>query len=146
MALLLSFVNSASQQLYLIRWIGFNWTTWSVLAVLSLVVYWRWCKSRYVQYIDEIPGPKPVPILGNVLHFTNLFSKIDQIGILKLIFDIFNLFIYFYLIVWFFLKEFLRITHCDWVKKYGDIYRGWGFFRAIVCISSPELMEVSISF
>lgn len=43
------------------------------------------------------------------------------------------------------ISEFLRIVHREWVEKHGPIYRGWGGSRAIVCISSPELMEVRIS-
>lgn len=39
-------------------------------------------------------------------------------------------------------SEFLRIIHREWVQKHGNIYRGWGGTRAIVCIASPELMEV----
>ena len=42
----------------------------------------------------------------------------------------------------FVVAEFLRIIHREWVSKHGDIYRGWGGSRAIVCIASPELMEV----
>lgn len=42
--------------------------------------------------------------------------------------------------------EFLRMIHREWVEKHGDIYRGWGGTRAIVCIASPELMEVLMTF
>ena len=44
------------------------------------------------------------------------------------------------------LLEFLRIVHREWVEKHGPIYRGWGGSRSVVCISSPELMEVDLIF
>lgn len=38
------------------------------------------------------------------------------------------------------------MIHREWVENHGDIYRGWGGTRAIVCIASPELMEVLVTF
>jgi hypothetical protein len=51
------------------------WTDWSdwfppmwLLLVVSLVFYyWTWSQSRVVRLINAIPGPKSLPLLGNIL-------------------------------------------------------------------------------
>ncbi|XP_046641927.1 cytochrome P450 4C1-like [Daphnia pulicaria] len=108
MLLLLPMQSFYSQWISLI---GFNWTTWFVLASCAVLAWICWRNSRYVRLINAVPGPKGIPILGNLLEL-----NVGQV-------------------------EFLRIVHREWVEKHGPIYRGWAGSRSIVCISSPELME-----
>lgn len=123
---------------FYLKWIGFNAPTWAVLVVILLLCWVCWRNTRFVKLIDAIPGPKGIPILGNILQV-----NVDQVGkvlslysILKIERDgIIGLSI-----------EFLRMIHREWVENHGDIYRGWGGTRAIVCIASPELMEVLMTF
>ena len=116
-----------------LQWIGFNWSTWLVLAAAGLVYYALWCNSRFVRLIDAIPGPRGLPVLGSILDL-----NVDQVGKLSILVPP-------YICMYHARSqyvEFLKIVHCDWVAKYGNIYAGWGGMRAIVTISSPELMEV----
>ena len=51
---------------------SFMWIRWtpiigSLLAFLLAVYYWVWSRSRFVRLINAIPGPKALPLLGNVL-------------------------------------------------------------------------------
>lgn len=57
------------------QWIGFNWSTWAVLTSAVLLVWILWRNSRYVRLIDAIPGPKGIPIIGNILQV-----NVDQVG------------------------------------------------------------------
>ncbi|XP_046449670.1 cytochrome P450 4c3-like [Daphnia pulex] len=84
---------------------------WLLLVAIPVVYYWIWSRSTFVQLVNAIPGPRPIPFLGNVL---DLYVDRD---------------------------EFLKIVHIDWIRKYGSIYRAWGGTRPVVVISSPELME-----
>jgi hypothetical protein len=43
----------------------------TALAGLLGGYYWVWTRSRFVRLIDALPGPKPLPMLGNILHFAN---------------------------------------------------------------------------
>ncbi|XP_046640780.1 cytochrome P450 4c3-like isoform X2 [Daphnia pulicaria] len=63
-----------------ISWFATGWSPFS-LAVTALAgmlagYYWVWSRSRFVRLIDALPGPKPLPMLGNILHFAN-FSLDD---------------------------------------------------------------------
>ena len=49
------------------------WTQWSLLikwcalASIPVIYYWLWSRSKFVQIINSMPGPKYFPFLGNVL-------------------------------------------------------------------------------
>lgn len=117
-----------------LQWIGFNWTTWLVLAASGLAYYALWRNSRFVRLIDAIPGPRGLPVLGSILDL-----NVDQVG--KLSIPVASLHRLYRLSARAF-AEFLKIVHRDWVAEHGNIYAGWGGMRAIVTVSSPELMEV----
>lgn len=59
----------------LYQWIGFNWFTWWLIVAVSVVGWLCWRNSRYVRLIDAIPGPKGIPVLGNLLQV-----YVDQVG------------------------------------------------------------------
>ncbi|XP_046636786.1 cytochrome P450 4c3-like [Daphnia pulicaria] len=63
-----------------ISWSAAGWSPLSLimtaLAGLLAGYYWVWTRSRFVRLIDALPGPKPLPLLGNLLHFAN-FSLDD---------------------------------------------------------------------
>ena len=82
MAIISLLISLAVKQYDLIQHLFFNYT-WSIcifVTLISFFAYWRWRKSQYVQLIDKIPGPKTVPLLGNILHFTNFISTIHGTG------------------------------------------------------------------
>ncbi len=58
-----------------ISWSAAGWSPLSLimtaLAGLLAGYYWVWTRSRFVRLIDALPGPKPLPLLGNLLHFAN---------------------------------------------------------------------------
>ena len=88
-----------------------------LVSLATILCVWRflWGRSRYVRLLNRIPGSKGWPIIGNSLEL--------QVN----------------------LAEFLQLVHREWSSKYGNIYRGWAGTRSVVCIASPELMEVVIS-
>ncbi len=43
----------------------------TALAGLLGGYYWVWSRSRFVRLIDALPGPNPLPLLGNILHLAN---------------------------------------------------------------------------
>ena len=54
-------------------WYVLNWTSFLTLtAICVILAYWRWSNSRFVILINQIPGPKTVPIIGNILPFINI--------------------------------------------------------------------------
>lgn len=79
------FLNSVAAMLLLLpvqsfylQWIsqiGFNWTTWFVLTSLAVIGWICWRNSRYVRLINAVPGPKGIPILGNLLEL-----NVGQVG------------------------------------------------------------------
>ncbi len=90
-------------------------STASLLLVVaaSLAAYWiYWRRRRYTRLIDAIPGPSGWPLIGNAVQLA-----VDK-------------------------ATFLRVVHVDWVRRHGPIYKGWAANRAMVCIASPQLMEV----
>ena len=117
----LSVVACTSSRQVMSHWlnlqsVGLNVSTWILVTVTCLLLQWiRWRNSRFVRLIDRIPGPKGLPIVGNAIQLA-----VDK-------------------------TEFLRIVHRRWVQQFGPIYRGWGGDRPIVCISSPELIEVTLN-
>lgn len=72
MLLLLPMQSLYSQWISLI---GFNWTTWFVLASCAVLAWICWRNSRYVRLINAVPGPKGIPILGNLLEL-----NVGQVG------------------------------------------------------------------
>lgn len=72
MLLLLPMQSFYSQWISLI---GFNWTTWFVLASCAVLAWICWRNSRYVRLINAVPGPKGIPILGNLLEL-----NVGQVG------------------------------------------------------------------
>jgi hypothetical protein len=56
--------------------LGISWSKWmspTSLAMTALVglltgYYGVWSRSRFVRLIDALPGPKPLPLPGNLLH------------------------------------------------------------------------------
>ncbi|XP_046636785.1 cytochrome P450 4c3-like [Daphnia pulicaria] len=58
-----------------------SWSSSSLAMTTALAgllggYYWVWSRSRFVRLIDALPGPKPLPLLGNILHLAN-FSLDD---------------------------------------------------------------------
>jgi cytochrome P450 family 4 len=116
-------------------WIG--WGDWfppmGLLLVVSLVFYyWTWSQSRVVRLINAIPGPKSLPLLGNLLDL-DVYN--DSKSFVKILIT--------QVFYWENLKiDFLKMTTIDWVQKYGPMYRVWLSTRPIVMLSSPELVQV----
>jgi cytochrome P450 family 4 len=116
------------------------WTGWGdwfppmgLLLVVSLVFYyWTWSQSRVVRLINAIPGPKSLPLLGNLLDL-DVYN--DSKSFVKILIS--------QVFYWENLKiDFLKMTTIDWVQKYGPMYRVWLSTRPIVMLSSPELVQV----
>ena len=40
---------------------------WMLLVAIPVLYYWLWSRSTFVQLVNAIPGPRPIPFLGNVL-------------------------------------------------------------------------------
>nr|CAH0101008.1 unnamed protein product [Daphnia galeata] len=81
------------------------------LAFLLAVYYWVWSRSRFVRLINAIPGPKALPLLGNVLDL-----NVNH-------------------------DEFLRVANFKWIKEHGSIYRVWFTLRPMIGIAAPEFLE-----
>jgi hypothetical protein len=56
-----------------------SWTFTAIVILLAAGYYWVWCRSRFVRLIDALPGPKPLPLLGNLLEVANI--PLDGISI-----------------------------------------------------------------
>ncbi|XP_046448962.1 cytochrome P450 4c3-like isoform X2 [Daphnia pulex] len=84
---------------------------WLLLVTTLVFYYWTWSQSRVVRLINAIPGPKSLPLLGNLLDL-----------------DVYN-------------DNFLKMTTIDWVQKYGPMYRVWLCTRPFIALSSPELVQ-----
>ncbi|XP_046450539.1 cytochrome P450 4C1-like isoform X2 [Daphnia pulex] len=54
-----------------ISWSAAGWSPLSLImtTLVGLLAgyYWVWSRSRFVRLIDALPGPKPLPVLGNIL-------------------------------------------------------------------------------
>lgn len=46
--------------------------------VMLVLLYWKWTRSRTVRLVNALPGPKPLPFLGNVLDL-----NVDHDGIFR---------------------------------------------------------------
>ena len=55
--------------------IGLAWVVWTVITSALLIGWYFWCNSRYVRLVNTIPGPKGIPIIGNVLAV-----NVNQVG------------------------------------------------------------------
>ena len=53
-----------------------------------------------------------------------------------------KLYIVLYIVTNLNIAEFLQLVHRDWPSEHGNLYRGWAGTRSIVCVTSPEFMEV----
>nr|CAH0101782.1 unnamed protein product [Daphnia galeata] len=93
------------------EWADWFPSMWLLLVTISIFYYWMRSQSRFVRLINAIPGPKSLPLLGNILHL-----------------DVYN-------------ENFLKMTTIDWVQKYGPMYRVWLCTRPFVILSSPELVQ-----
>lgn len=58
---------------------------WLLLAVIPVLYYWAWSRSHFVRLVNALPGPKYVPLLGNVL---DLYVDRDGIDIIASQFSI----------------------------------------------------------
>ncbi|KAK4025899.1 hypothetical protein OUZ56_014936 [Daphnia magna] len=87
---------------------------WLILPAIAVFYYWKWSQSRTVKLMNAIPGRKPLPLLGNLLHL-----------------DVYN-------------EEFYKVMAIDWVKKYGPIYSVWLGPRPFVTLASPELVHSQV--
>ncbi|KAI9563275.1 hypothetical protein GHT06_010733 [Daphnia sinensis] len=88
---------------------------WLILPAIAIFYYWKWSRSRTVRLINAIPGLKPLPLLGNILHMDGNHDR------------------------------FFQTMSVDWVKKYGPIYRVWVGLRPFVILASPELAQAILS-
>ncbi len=109
---------------------------WIVLLVLLAAARTR-KNSRSFRLIEAIPGPPTVPLLGSIMEVVNVNLR----GKLALAVangdasaDVGNR-----------CAEYLQIVHVRWVRSYGDIYKVWIGHRPVVILSSPQLMEVTMS-
>jgi cytochrome P450 len=79
---------------------------------LIAAVRWMYYKtSRFHRLIKKLPGPPPLPIVGNAM---DLMGGYDVV---------------------------LETMHIDWPREYGEIYRSFIGPICNVSISSPELLE-----
>lgn len=96
-------------------------------ALVGLLVgyYWMWSRSRFVRLVDALPGPKPLPVLGNILHLANfsLDGKLIQFGLYQIL-------------------KIQRINLFFSDVKYEPIYRIWIGYYPAVFMAHSELFEV----
>lgn len=108
---------------------------WSALIILLTTWYWTWTQSRFVRLINAIPGPKHLPLLGNLLDLG--FSYDGKLQHLP----------FFYTVsitktCTIFVSGLFRKLTFDWNKKYGGIFRVWLTFHPVVVVGLPEMLEV----
>ncbi|KAI9559852.1 hypothetical protein GHT06_013859 [Daphnia sinensis] len=109
-----SFVLLLGTNMNYLPWIGWNPPfLGSLLAFLVTISYWLWSRSRFVRLVNALPGPKALPLLGNVLDLNVPHD------------------------------ELLKKSAFTWVREYGGIYRVWFTVRPMAVIASPEFMEVN---
>ncbi|KAI9563273.1 hypothetical protein GHT06_010731 [Daphnia sinensis] len=90
-------------------------SVWLILPAIAIFYYWKWSRSRTVRLLNAIPGPKALPVLGNLLDL-NVYNE-----------------------------DFYKDMGIDWVKMYGPIYRIWLGPRPIVILASAELVQKLLS-
>ncbi len=52
----------------------------TALAGLLGGYYWVWSRTRFVRLIDALPGPKTLPLLGNILELVKYTSDSNKIS------------------------------------------------------------------
>jgi cytochrome P450 family 4 len=61
--------------MFSISWSATGWSPFSLvmtaLAGMLSTYYWVWSRSRFVRLINALPGPKPLPMLGNIIYLAN---------------------------------------------------------------------------
>lgn len=123
------------------EWADWFPSMWLLLVTISIFYYWMRSQSRFVRLINAIPGPKSLPLLGNILHL-DVYN--ESLYLYFLLFDHYVVIIesskMFF--VFFSRADFLKMTTIDWVQKYGPMYRVWLCTRPFVILSSPELVQV----
>jgi cytochrome P450 family 4 len=90
------------------------WKTWSVLlttVVMATVVLFCWTKRRLWELAARLPGPRPLPLLGNVLTFAGC----DLVQFFKIIVQL--------------------------VEKYGSIFKFWIGQDLFVMLTNPVFVE-----
>jgi cytochrome P450 family 4 len=65
-------------------WWSAGWSPFSLamtaLAGLLGGYYWVWSRTRFVRLIDALPGPKTLPLLGNILELVKYTSDSNKIS------------------------------------------------------------------